>query len=83
MIGIIVLLFFKLFSYIFTAVILILEHATILFSSGRGQESALHQAQSQYLLFGLSSSATQFPADFQSYSDKEFIQFILKNRLLA
>ena len=61
--------------------ILILEHATILFSSGSSQELALHQAQLQYIQFGLSSAATQFPAAFQNYSDTEFIQFILNNRL--
>jgi hypothetical protein len=63
-------------------VILILEHATILFSSGSCQESALHQAQLQYIQFGLSSVVTQFHAAFQDYSDAEFIQFILNNRLL-
>ena len=72
-----------LFSYILTAVTLILEHATILFSFGNRQESALHQAQLQYIQFQLSSAATQFPAAFQNYSDAEFIQFILNNRLLA
>lgn len=60
---------------------LILEHATILFSSGQRQKSALDQAQLQYLRFGWSSAKAQFPAAFQNYSDTEFIQFILNNRL--
>ena len=81
MIGIIFLLFFSWFSYIFTAVTLILEHATILFSSGRRQELALHQAQLKYLQFGQSSAKAQFPAAFQNYPDTEFTQFILNNRL--
>lgn len=62
---------------------LILEHATILFSSGSEQESALNQAHLQYIQSGIFSAATQFPAAFQNYSDTEFIQFILNNRLLA
>jgi hypothetical protein len=72
-----------LFSYIFTAATLILEHATFLFSSGIEQGPALHQAQLQYIQFGLSSAAAQFPAAFQNYSDLEFLQFILNNRLLT
>ena len=72
-----------LFSYIFTAVTLILEYATILLSSGSTWKSALHQAQLQYIQFGLSSAATQFHAAFFNYSNAEFIQFILNNRLLA
>ena len=81
MIGIIFLLFFSWFSYIFAAVTLILEHATILFSSGRRQDLALHQAQLKYLQFGRSSAEAQFPAAFQNYPDTEFTQFILNNRL--
>ena len=57
---------------------LILKHATILFSSGSTQDSALRQAQLEYIQFGLSSGAAQFPASFQNYSDAEFIHFILK-----
>ena len=84
MIGIFFLLFLFIFLYIFLAVTLILEHATILLSSGSSQESALHQAQLQYIQSGLpSSTTTQFPAGFQKHSDAEFIQFILKNRLLV
>ena len=71
------------FSYIFIAVTLILEHATILSSFGSRQELALHQAQSQYIQFGFSGAATQFPAAFQNYSDAEFIQFILNNCFLV
>ena len=63
--------------------ILILEHATLLLSSGSSRDIALLQAQSQYIQFGLPSAASQFPAGFQEYSDAEFIQFILKNRLLT
>ena len=63
--------------------ILILEYATKLTSSGEEQESALHQAQLQYIQFGPSSAATQFPAAFQNYSDAEFIQFILNNCLCS
>ena len=85
MIGTFFLLFLFIISYILLAVILILEHATLLLFSGNSQEtqdSALLQAQLQYIQYGL-PSATQFPAYFQEYSDAEFIQFILKNRLLA
>ena len=60
---------------------LILEHATLLLSSGSSQDSALLQAQLQYVQFGLPSATTHFPAVFQEYSDAEFIQFILKTRL--
>lgn len=81
MIGIFFLIFIFLFSYIFLAATLILEHATVLLSSGSSQDLALHQAQLQYIQFGLPSAATQFPAGFQEYSDAEFIQFILKNCL--
>jgi len=69
--------------HIMIAVILILEHATLLlFSAERSsQDSALLQAWLQYIQFE-PSTATKFPAVFQEYSDAEFIQFILKNRLL-
>jgi hypothetical protein len=71
------------FSYVFLAVTFILEHATHLLSSGTSQDSALLQAQLQYIQSGLpSAAATQFSDVFQEYSDAEFIQFILKNRLL-
>ena len=63
--------------------ILILEQATLLLSSGISQNSALLQAQLEYIQFGLPSAANQFPAAFQEYSDAEFIQFILKNRFLS
>jgi hypothetical protein len=49
MIGTFFLLFLFIFSYIFIAVILILEHATFLLSSGTSQMKALHQAQLQYI----------------------------------
>ena len=62
---------------------LILEHATLLLSSGSSRDSALRQARTQYIKFGLRNIATQFPAAFQEYTDNDFIQFILKNRLLA
>ena len=75
--------FSGLFSYIFTAVILILKHATILFSRGSKQDLALHQAQLQYIQSGLSSAATRFPGAFQNYSDAEFAQFILNSAPLA
>ena len=68
---------------IFSAVTLILEHATLLLFSGCNQDSALLQAQLKYIQFGQTIAATQFPAVFQEYSDAEFIQFILKNRLPA
>ena len=83
MIGTFFLFFLSMLSYIFLAATLILEHATILISSGNSQDSALHQAQLQYIQFGLPNAAAQFPAAFQEYSDMEFIQFILKNRLIA
>jgi hypothetical protein len=83
MIGTFFLLFLFLFSYIFLAATLILEHVTPLLSSGRSWDSALLQAQLQYIQLALTSSAIQFPAGFQEYSDAEFIQFILKNRLLT
>ena len=73
--------FLFIFSYNFPAVTLILEHATLLLSSGSSQDSALLQAQLQYIQFGLPSATIQFPAAFQEYSDAEFIQFILTNRL--
>ena len=82
MIGTLFILSLFIFSYIFIAVILILEHATLLLSSESSQDSALHQAQLQYIQFGFPST-TQFPAVFQEYSNAEFIQFILKNRLHA
>ena len=68
---------------IFPAVTLILEHATCLLSSGDIQDSALLQAQLQYIEFGLPHAQTRFPAAFQEYSDAEFIQFILETRLLT
>jgi hypothetical protein len=76
--------FFSYFHiFIVLAVTLILEQATVLLSSGSSQNSALHQAQSQYIKYGLSNAAVQFPAAFQEYSDTDFIRFILKNRLPA
>lgn len=80
MIGSFFLLFLSAIFNIFIAVILILEHATILSSSGN-QEAALQQAQLQYIQLGMSISAVQFPAAFENYTDTEFIQFILNNRL--
>ena len=80
MIGSFFLLFLSAIFNIFIAVILILEHATILSSSGN-QEAALQQAQLQYIQLGMSISAAQFPAAFENYTDTEFIQFILNNRL--
>lgn len=62
--------------------ILILDHATLLLSSG-SKDQALPQAQLHYIQFGLPSSAAQFPAAFQEYSDAEFLHFILKNRYHA
>jgi hypothetical protein len=62
-------------------VILILDHATILHSSGTDHYLALDQAQSQYLRFLRASTTNQFPAAFQDYSDTEFLQFVLDNRL--
>ena len=67
------------FSYIFLAAVIILEHATFLLPSGIGQETALLQAQSHYIQFGLPIAAAQFPAGFQEYSDVEFMQFIFEN----
>lgn len=80
-IGTFFLLFLFIISYFLLAVTLILEHATLLLSSGSSQDSALHRAQSQYINFGLQNAAAQFPAAFQHYQDAEFIRFILKNRL--
>jgi hypothetical protein len=54
-----------------------------LLSSDTSQDLALLQAQLQYLQSGLPSAAIQFPDGFQEYSDVEFIQFILKNRLIT
>jgi len=77
------LLFAAIFPYIFTAVILILEHATILHASGIQIQSALAQAQSQYFQFAHAPLAKHSPMAFQQYSDAEFQQFIFHNRLLS
>jgi hypothetical protein len=68
-------------AHIFLAVILVLDYATILHSYGTERHLALDQAQSQYLDFLHASTTSQFPAAFQHYSDTEFLQFILNNRL--
>jgi hypothetical protein len=60
-----------------------LENVTFLLYYGGSWDSALPQALLQYIQFGLPSATTQFPAGFQEYSDAEFKQFILKNRLPA
>ena len=83
MIGIFFFLFSFHNSYNFLAATLILDHATFLLSSGHSQDLALYQAQIKYIQSGLPSAITQFPAVFQDYSDAEFIQFILNNRLFA
>lgn len=69
-------------TFIFTAVILILDHATLLLSSGN-KDQALPQAQIHYIQFGLPIAAAKFPAAFQEYSDAEFLQVILNNCCLA
>ena len=80
-IGINPLLFLVIISYIAPAVILILEHATVLYSSGTDCDSALEQAQSQYIQFAHAGAAKQFPSAFQDYSNAQLQHFILNNRL--
>jgi hypothetical protein len=52
-----------------------------LLSSGTKIIQALKEAQSKYMQFAHPAAASQFSAAFQHYSDTEFIQFILNNRL--
>jgi len=66
---------------IIIGVILILEHATLLYSSHLEKYLALDQAKSQYLYLIHACIIKQFFAPSQNYSDAEFLQFILHNRL--
>jgi len=66
--------------HVILAVILVLEHATLLHLSGTNYNSALEEAQSQYMQFSHAASASQFPAAFHCYSDAEFIHFILDHQ---
>ena len=80
-IGTNLLFFLVISSYISTAVILILEYATLLHSSGTNRHLALEQAQLHYIQSAHTGAVRQFPAAFQDYCKADYVQFILDNRL--